>query len=539
MLGFAVLVSVSHSGAPPLPNARQLEFMEMETIQFMHFNVDTAWNPSDDFLRRDNPTYHNCFSTWTGSSNDSQTEGVWPCLSPKIFNPVKLDTEQWMESAAALGMKEVCLTAKHAGGFTLWPSNHTPYGVRGAIDWRGGVGDVLKEFVISAKKWNIKVCYYINPMTDGFLTQLQKVDEEEYMQRQKGMLTELLREGSPYGPVDRLWFDGVIGNDAYRPGYLLNNYSQYYDECFKLIRDMSPNTLISAYRGDVCATTGSLYTNSGPSANSTNSTECSAPSEEGEFFHPSEMHGVTMQEGPDGNTPIAPTYWFWHPWACAYNKTGCPWVGHSNASRIFDGYVATVGHGGVLNFNAAPAADGLLNASVVQVMHEAGKAINDTFKLNNAGASFTIPSHSCSTGVVVLQVAASEGKSEEFDFIVTMEDLRYGQRIGNYSIEYRLVGSDKWAMLVPPVVAGPPPPPVTAEQPHRVTDRPDGHDPRDQYIGHKRIDIPMVPTLGLNIAEVRFNCLRLITSVDADDADVYLRQFSLHKKIVPWEQKEI
>jgi hypothetical protein len=122
-----------------------------------------------------------------------------------------------------------------------------------------------------------------------------------------------------------------------------------------------------------------------------------------------------------------------------------------------------------------PNTEGLLNASVVQVMHEAGKAINDTFKLNNAGASFTIPSHSCSTGVVVLQVAASEGKSEEFDFIVTMEDLRYGQRIGNYSIEYRLVGSDKWAMLVPPVVAGPPPPPVTAEQPHRVTDRPDGH----------------------------------------------------------------
>ena len=33
-------------GSPPLPNARQLEFMEMETIQFMHFNVDTAWKPS-------------------------------------------------------------------------------------------------------------------------------------------------------------------------------------------------------------------------------------------------------------------------------------------------------------------------------------------------------------------------------------------------------------------------------------------------------------------------------------------------------------
>ena len=59
-------------------------------------------------------------------------------------------------------------------------------------------------------------------------------------------------------------------------------------------------------------------------------------------------------EGPDGNTPIAPTYWFWHEWACAGNKTDCPWVGHANASRIFHGYVATVGHGWTLNMNIAP-----------------------------------------------------------------------------------------------------------------------------------------------------------------------------------------
>ena len=26
------------------------DFMEMETIQFMHFNVDTAWQPDDAFL---------------------------------------------------------------------------------------------------------------------------------------------------------------------------------------------------------------------------------------------------------------------------------------------------------------------------------------------------------------------------------------------------------------------------------------------------------------------------------------------------------
>jgi hypothetical protein len=62
-------------------------------------------------------------------------------------------------------------------------------------------------------------------------------------------------------------------------------------------------TIISPYRGDVCATTGSLYTSAGPVPNSTTDiSNCAAPSETGEFFHPSEMHGITVQEGPDGNT---------------------------------------------------------------------------------------------------------------------------------------------------------------------------------------------------------------------------------------------
>jgi hypothetical protein len=37
---------------------------------------------------------------------------IRPCLNPTIFNPEKLDTELWMEASVALGMKEICLTAK-------------------------------------------------------------------------------------------------------------------------------------------------------------------------------------------------------------------------------------------------------------------------------------------------------------------------------------------------------------------------------------------------------------------------------------------
>ena len=103
-------------------------------------------------------------------------------------------------------------------------------------------------------------------------------------------------------------------------------------------------------------------------------------SETGKYFHPTEMHGITIQEGPDGNTDEKPTYWFWHPWACAGNVSGCPWVGHGNASRIFDSYLVTVGHGATLNMNIPPERTGQMNASVALVMRDVGKAINDTFR---------------------------------------------------------------------------------------------------------------------------------------------------------------
>jgi alpha-L-fucosidase len=439
----------------------------------------------------------------------------------------------------------------------MWPSKFTDYGVSASSRWaatrkaQGKSIDILREFADAANKWGVKICYYINPLTDGFLSKWkQNVTAQVFMEKQKGMLTEVLTN---YGPVNRLWFDGPGGSP--RPAGLESaaEYKAYYDECFALIRKVSPATLTSAQRGDVCASTGSLYTNSGPAPNSTNSSECDPPSEQGEYFHPNELHGVTMQEGPDGNTAAAPTYWFWHPWVCAFNVTGCPWVGHANASRIFDGYVATVGHGGVLNMNIAPDETGLLNESVVAVMKEVGQALNDTFRLLDAvGLRGKVGNVSgpCGMGVVVLNV--SDSKGDGFDYIRTMEDMRYGQRIGNYSIEYRVKGSVDWQLLVPPVHVNK----TSIGQSHKgksslgMQDRPDGHDPRDQYVGHKRIDVPLasVPTSGsgsIRIAQVRFNCLRLIPDYNPNDesdaapgaaGDVHVREFSLHRKVVPWEK---
>lgn len=71
----------------------------------------------------------------------------------------------------------------------------------------------------------------------------------------------------------------------------------------------------------------------------------------------------------------------------------------------------------------------------------------------------------------------------------------------------------------------------------RERDRPDGHDPRDQYVGHKRIDTPIVKTSGagaVDVATVRLNCHRLVASVEAGEP-VFVRRMSLHKRKVPWD----
>ena len=83
----------------------------------------------------------------------------------------------------ALGTKEICLTAAHEGGFALWSSKFTPYSVK-ASSWKGGKGDVLREFADAANKWGIKIGYYLNVQDDGFMHLVANYSCAEFSRRQ-------------------------------------------------------------------------------------------------------------------------------------------------------------------------------------------------------------------------------------------------------------------------------------------------------------------------------------------------------------------
>ena len=99
---------------------------------FLHFNVSTFAD-----------------SEWANGHED-----------PALFAPAKLDCGQWADAARAAGMTYAILTVKHTGGWCLWPSAHTRHGVQSFVNFRGGKGDLVREFVDAFRARGLKVGLY-------------------------------------------------------------------------------------------------------------------------------------------------------------------------------------------------------------------------------------------------------------------------------------------------------------------------------------------------------------------------------------------
>ena len=210
---FGAWSCVSSAVPLALPTSAQLLYQQRELSMFVHFSICT-------FASCEQNTCH---------SNP-----------PSLFNPDSLNVAQWVETSIAAGAKEICLTARHSGGFALWPSAHTNYSVAHS-PWRAGKGDVIAEFVAACKVRNVSPCLYFIADWDCFNAQ---ESSDVYLRRQKGMLSELL---SNYGTIDRLWLDfygAGCGAEGQPPLCPQNVFPDAWQDIVAHVRHMSPLTMM-------------------------------------------------------------------------------------------------------------------------------------------------------------------------------------------------------------------------------------------------------------------------------------------------------
>ncbi len=384
--------------------------------------------PDEKQLRmlREHPFYlfvHFSPNTYTDLEWGDGTE------DPAIFNPEKLDCEQWAKAALSVGAKGIILTAKHHDGFCLWQSKYTEHCMKNS-PYKNGKGDVVKECSDACRKYGLKFGFYLSPWDRNS----KYYGTPEYNDYYCNQLTELLTN---YGEIFHVWFDGACGEGA-------NGKKQVYDfdRYLALIEKYQPNATYFNDAGvirwcgnesgtvahaqwavvpsELCFHNKNVQTGEGPLAGSLDgvyNTDMDLGAlnnilySKGLVFSPAETD-MSIRPG-----------WFWH-------KEQEP---HS-LERLFDTYLGTVGGNTTFNLNVPPTREGLFDERDIQRLKELGELINKTFAKELSG------------GVPIEKRKISDTQAEYVmhlkervfvSYIEIAENIAEGQRVENFKVFFR------------------------------------------------------------------------------------------------------
>jgi alpha-L-fucosidase len=216
------IFSQAISPSDSLLKKKQEEFLKWKYGMFLHFNMAT-------FVDKE----------WANGYED-----------PLLFNPFKLDCEQWTSVIKSAGMKYAVLTVKHTCGWCLWDSKYTTHDITAFKNYKNGQADLVREFVNACRKNDIKVgLYYCLPgdYSNSYGDKLEpglkdlhglpteaEGDYEDFVEKQ---ITELLTN---YGSIDLLWFDQYS-----------NKYTgKYWLQLKALVYKLQPNCIVLANNAD-------------------------------------------------------------------------------------------------------------------------------------------------------------------------------------------------------------------------------------------------------------------------------------------------
>ncbi|MDB5007209.1 MAG: Alpha-L-fucosidase [Mucilaginibacter sp.] len=209
---------VNAQNSLPLSKLQQ-QFVDLRFGMFIHFNI---------------PTYMN--QDWPD-----------PEASPSIFNPSKLNCDQWAKAAKSANMSYGCLTTKHHSGFCIWDTKTTDYNVMNSPLKR----DVVKEFTDAFRKNGLKVMLYYSILDTHHKLRPNSINRK-HIEMVKAQLTELL---SNYGEISALIIDGW---DA--PWSRISYDNIPFEDIYLLVKKLQPNCVLMDLNGAKYPADGLYYT---------------------------------------------------------------------------------------------------------------------------------------------------------------------------------------------------------------------------------------------------------------------------------------
>jgi alpha-L-fucosidase len=401
------------------PSPRQLRWQKLELTAFLHFGMNT-------FTDRE----------WGDGKEDT-----------KLFNPSSLDARQWVRVLKEAGFKQVIGIAKHHDGFCMWPTRYTEHSVKNS-PWKNGKGDLIKDLSDACHEYNIGFGVYLSPWDRN---NPDYGDSPKYNDYFVNQLTELL---SNYGRVDEVWFDGANGEGP-------NGKKQVYDfdRWYTLIRKLQPTACIAVMGPDVrWVGTESGYgrtTEWSAVPVATQAQESIASSSQKEVsFVPKDMTGEDLGSRSkiesakslvwypaEIDVSIRPG-WFYHTAEDAKVKT---------PEKLLDIYYSSVGRNGVLLLNIPPNKRGLISdydiknlqewkriidgTFIYNVLKKSVEASNKTIKalLDGNDATYWTTQKKDTSGTISFKFTTPQS----FDVIALQENIRIGQRIEKFILEYK------------------------------------------------------------------------------------------------------
>ncbi len=399
----------------PLPEQKQVDWQRMETYAFIHFGLNSF-----------------CDREWGYGDTD-----------PKMFNPKRLDCEQWVKTLMAAGMKGVILTAKHHDGFCLWPFEGNDYNVSKS-PWRNGKGNVVKELSEACKKHGLKFAVYLSPW-DRSRADYGSPSYVDYFHSQ---LRDLLTN---YGPVFEVWFDGANGGDGYYGGArdkrTIDRKNYYnYPRIYQILDSLQPQAVVFSDGGPGCRWVG----NEKGFAGETNWAFIPKNT-----VYPGYPNYPELQFGyPDGDqwtaaecdVSIRPG-WFYHPEED--DKVKSP-------EQLADLYYRSVGHNATLLLNFPVDRNGLINpidsANAVNfhklIQRELGNNLVAGMKpkvSNERGGQFAAQAltdgswdtyWATGDGVTYADITFTFKKARKMNRIMLQEYIPLGQRVKKFAVEW-------------------------------------------------------------------------------------------------------